>query len=142
MTCNLKSDIFITISDKYISQKGNSMAKKNLKYYGAFGFFGFLGFRYFIDRKVSSLFMFSFFAFFSFFILGKVMEDTPDERYYENENKAKQKSLLIPMLALFVIGWSASYPFFSKEFVVLVSALGYAVTLLVYAALFVYFEKH
>ncbi|MBS6644629.1 MAG: DUF3796 domain-containing protein [Clostridiaceae bacterium] len=118
------------------------MKKKNLKYCGAFSIFGFLGFLYFINQNVSCLFFFSFFSFFSYFILGKLLEDTPDERYIENSNKAKVKTAMIPMTALFIIGWGSSMLFFTKEFVVVVSALGWSLTLIVYAILFAYYEKH
>lgn len=118
------------------------MKKKKLKYVGAFGFFGFLGFLYFVNQEVSYLFYFSFFSFFSFFILGKLTEDTPDERYIENSNKAKLKTAMIPMAALFIIGWSTSLSLIIKEFIVIVSALGWSLTLIIYAILFVYYEKH
>lgn len=116
--------------------------KKNERLAGMFGIFGFLGFQYFIDHQVIHLFWFSFFAFFSYFVLGRLAEEMPDERYIENSNKAKLKTCWIPLAAMFLVGWSGGFPFATREFMVLVCALGWAATFLAYAFLFVYYEKH
>lgn len=116
--------------------------KKLVKHAGWFGLFGFLGFQYFADREVYHLFWFSFFAFFSCFVLGRLAEAMPDERYIENSNKAKQKICWIPLFIMFLVGWSGGWPFATREFMVLVCALGWAATFLAYAALFVYYENH
>lgn len=118
------------------------MKKKKVKLFGLFGFAGFLGFQYFINYDVSCLFYFSFFSFFSYFVLGKLTEATPDERYIENSNKARLKSSIIPLVTLFIIGWSTSLSFTTEAFIVVVSALGWSLTIIVYAILFLYYEKH
>ena len=117
-------------------------SKKQLKYTGFFGFFGFYGFMYFANHQVGQLFWFSFFAFFAYFVLGRLAEEMPDERYIENSNRAKLKTCWIPLAAVFLVGWSGVFPFATREFMVVVCALGWAATFLAYAALFVYYEKH
>lgn len=118
------------------------MQKEKMKYIGFFGFFGFFGFRYFATGQIGELFWFSFFAFFSYFFLGKLLGEMPDERYYENRSKAKAKSAIIAVVFLFLIGWSGSFSFIGKEFMILLAAMGWAATFLVYSALFWYYEKN
>lgn len=118
------------------------MSAKNYKYYGFLGFLGFLGFGYFTSREIGQLFYFSFFSFFSYFFIGKLMAEKPDERYAENNEKARAKALAIPLLCLFLIGWGANWSFGTKEFFVIVSALGWAATFIAYALLFYWYEKH
>ncbi|SFO08381.1 DUF3796 domain-containing protein [Anaerocolumna aminovalerica] len=86
---------------------------KSSKYFGFFGFFGFGGFGYFVNHNVSNLFLFCFFSFFSYFIMGK-----------------------------FVVGFCSSYSFIPKEVIVLISVIGWVATILTYAFLFCYYEKH
>lgn len=114
---------------------------KRLWLFGFFGLCGCFGFRYFSSGDVGDLFYFAFFGFFAWFILGKPMGEIPDERLAENCRKAAFKCFFIPMLALFVIGYAMSRDYGTKEFVVLVSALGWAATLLSYAILVWLYEK-
>lgn len=109
---------------------------------GFFGFFGCFGFRYFSSYDVSDLFYFSFFSFFGFFLIGRLSKEMPDERFMENSQKAAAKIFFIPMMAVFIIGWSATMPFGTKEFMVAVSAFTWTLSLLAYSVLFYYYEKH
>ena len=120
----------------------HNKSKKFASFYGFFGFFGCFGFRYFSTHDVGDLFYFSFFAFFAFFLIGRLAKEMHDERFLENSRKAAAKAFYIPMLAVFLIGWSAAQPFGTKEFMVIVSALAWALSMLTYAALFYYYEKH
>lgn len=116
--------------------------KKNVKYLGFLGFMGFLGFDYFTNKNISSLFMFSFFAYFGYFILGKLFQETPDERFVENSVKARFKVFPIPMGALFLLGFCTGYPFATKEFIVITCAVAWAATILAYAILLHHYEKN
>jgi hypothetical protein len=108
---------------------------------GFFGFFGFMGFRYFYSHDPGDLFYFTFFAFFGYFLLGKVFAEIPDERYIENRNRALAGVIWVPLAALYITGALVSYSFATKEFVVLVSAVGWAAAHLCYALLFLHYEK-
>ncbi|MBN7771846.1 DUF3796 domain-containing protein [Clostridium aminobutyricum] len=116
--------------------------KRFAPFYGFFGFFGFFGFQYFSTHDVGDLFYFSFFAFFAFFLIGKLSKEMRDERFVENSQKAAAKAFYIPMLAVFIIGWSATQPFGTKEFMVIVSAFAWASSMITYAGVFYYYEKH
>jgi hypothetical protein len=116
--------------------------KKKLWMFGFFGFFGCFGFSYFSTGDVSGLFFFSFFSFFASFFIGSLMVETPDERFVENTNKAAAKCMSVPTIFLFLVGWSASYPFGTKTLMVLLSAVGWAATFLTYAILLWYYERH
>lgn len=118
------------------------MSQSNFKYTGFFGFFGFMGFSYFSTGQVSSLFWFSFFAFFSYFLLAKLAAEMPDERLMENSRRAKTVSAMIPLTTVFIVGFCAGLPFASPELTTIVCALGWAATFIVYALLFIYYEKH
>jgi len=109
---------------------------------GLLGFLGFLGFRYFATGEVANLFYFAFFGYFGFFFIGKLSREMPDERYKENRERARSRVLMIPAIALFIIGWSCGYPVGTREFMVAVSALGFASTLIAYSALFYYYERN
>ncbi len=118
-----------------------SRFRRATPFYGFFGFFGCFGFRYFYSHDMGDLFYFSFFAFFAYFIVGKLMREMPDERLLANSNKAAARTLYIPTLALFLIGFGATKPFGTKEFIVLISAVAWALSMLTYAALFYYYDK-
>ena len=117
------------------------MRKEKLAYCGFFGFFGFLGFSYFQTQQVQALFWFSFLGFFCYFPLGKLLLETPDERFVQNSTKAKLRTVIIPLAVMFVIGWGAGYPWFSKEAIVLLAAFGWAATFITYALLLVRYER-
>ena len=116
--------------------------KKNVKHLGFLGFLGFAGFDYFLDKNVGSLFMFGFFAYFGYFILAKLLAEAPDERFRENASRACVSVMPIPLFALFAVGFCASYAFATKEFVVILSAVGWAATILAYAGFLYHYEKH
>ncbi len=109
---------------------------------GLFGFFGCFGFRYFSSHNVGDIFYFSFFAFFAFFLIGKLSHEMPDERFKLNSQKAAEKAASIPALAVFLVGWSASHPFGTREFMVIISTLAWIGYMLTYAILFYYYEKN
>jgi len=106
------------------------------------GFVGFCGFSYFYTRDVNYLFYFSFLSFFSTYFTARLAAEMPDERYEENRIKAKAATMFIPAIALFAIGIGATQGFLSHEAVVLIAALGWAATFIVYAVAFWYYEKH
>ncbi|NLI93016.1 MAG: DUF3796 domain-containing protein [Peptococcaceae bacterium] len=109
--------------------------------WGLWGFWGCFGFRYFFTHEIGDLFYFSFFAFFGFYFIGKLSLEMPDERYKANAQKAISKAAFIPAIALFIIGFSGTFPFGTKELMVTLSALGWAAFLITYAILFYYYEK-
>lgn len=65
-----------------------------------------------------------------------------DERYIENSRKAKIKTAYIPLITLFIIGFFAGFSFVTKEMIILVSAFGWSATIIAYAYLFWYYDKH
>ncbi len=110
--------------------------------WGFLGFLGVQGFSYFETGDVFSLFWFSFFGFFAYFWVGVLAREMPDERMVENCAKAKQNIAPIPLVLLFVAGMLAGLPNVNKEILVLFCALGYAATLVTYATLFWFYDKH
>lgn len=116
--------------------------KKNTKHIWLIGFFGFLGFTFFIDREPLSLLWFSFFGYFSYYFINKLSKEMPDERIYENSKKAKLKTSAIPLVTIFLVGFGAGLPFVTKEVIILVCALGFAITLISYSILFWYYDSH
>ncbi len=116
--------------------------RRSRRLFGFFGFFGCFGFEYFTSRDVGDLFYFSFFAFFAFFLIGSITGQKSDEMLVENSRRAAHNTFFIPMFAIFLIGYSASMPFGTKEFVVIVSALAWAASFLTYAILLYHYEKH
>lgn len=116
--------------------------KRSIKLLGYMGFLGFLGFDYFLDKNVGTLFMFSYFSYFPYFILAKLLTETPDERFFENSSKARLKVMPIPMAALFVVGFCSSFAFATKEFVVIISSIGWTMTIMAYAFLLYRYETH
>lgn len=116
--------------------------RKSIKYLWFFGFLGFRGFTYFITGNPISLFWFSFFSFFAYYFIAKMANEMQDERYFENSQKAKLKTAGIPLVILFIIGFFAGFPFITKELIILTCAFGWAVTLISYAFLFWYYDKH
>ncbi len=116
--------------------------RKHGQFTGVFGFFGCFGFKYFLSHNVGDIFYFSFFAFFAFFLIGKLSKEMPDERFKLNAQKATGKAVYIPTLAVFVVAWSASYPFGTREFMVILSTLAWICFFLTYAISFYYYEKH
>lgn len=122
--------------------KTKSATPKPIKHAWLFGFFGFQGFTYFITGNPLSLFFFSFFSFFAYYFIAKMAGEMQDERYYENSQKAKLKTAAIPLVTLFIIGFGSGFPFATKEIIILTSAFGWAVTLISYAFLFWYYDKH
>lgn len=122
--------------------KIKSVSPKYIKYAWFFGFFGFHGFIYFVTGNPLSLFSFSFFSFFAYYFIAKMADEMPDERYFENSQRAKLKTAIIPLVALFIIGFFSGFPFVTKEMIIIACAFGWAVTLILYAFLFWYYDKH
>ncbi len=119
-----------------------ALSSKSIKYAWFFGFFGFFGFTYFITGDPASLFFFNFLSFFAYYFIAKMAEEMPDERYLENSKNAKLKTALIPLILLFIIGFFSGFPFVTKELIILACAFGWSVTLISYAVLFWYYDKH
>ncbi|MGI6659035.1 MAG: DUF3796 domain-containing protein [Dethiobacteraceae bacterium] len=115
---------------------------KSIKYVWFLGFLGFRGFTYFETGDPVTLFWFSFFSFLAFYFIGKMADEMPDERYIENSRTAKLKTAAIPLIILFIVGFFSGYSFVTKELIVLTCAFGWAVTLIAYAFLFWYYDKH
>lgn len=122
--------------------KIKSASPKYIKYAWLFGFFGFQGFTYFVTGNPLSLFWFSFFSFFAYYFIAKMAGEMQDERYIENSQKAKLKTATIPLVTLFIIGFCSGFPFVTKELIILACAFGWSVTLISYAFLFWYYDKH
>jgi len=116
--------------------------QKPVKYLWFIGFLGFRGFTYFITGNPLSLFWFSFFSFFAYYFIAKMADEMQDERYFENSQKAKLKSANIPLVVLFIVGFFSGFSFVTKELIILTCAFGWAVTLISYAFLFWYYDKH
>lgn len=122
---------------------GNSRPpRKYSQFTWLFGFFGFVGFRYFVSHNMNDLFFFSFFSLFSFYFTTKLASEMPDERYEENRMRAKEKTWIIPIIALssLVIGMTSfDIP---RIAIVIIVSLGWAATFLTYALAFWYYEKY
>ena len=115
---------------------------KSIKYVWFIGFLGFRGFAYFITGNPLSLFWFSFFSFFAYYFIAKMADEMQDERYFENSKKAKLKTANIPLVILFIVGFFSGFSFVTKEYIILTCAFGWAVTIISYAFLFWYYDKH
>ena len=116
--------------------------KRQWRYTWLFGFLGFFGFTYFTTRQPLSLFWFSFFGFFAYYFIYQLSLEMPDERYWENSKNAKIKTAIIPLMAVFGVGLSAGFSLVSREFIILICAFSYALTLVSYAVLFWYYDTH
>ncbi|MFZ3069893.1 MAG: DUF3796 domain-containing protein [Anaerolineaceae bacterium] len=115
--------------------------KKVLRWASLFGLFGFAGFGYFISHNPAVLSYFSFFSFFSYFFLEKIDSEMVDERYLENERKARNLAFKVPLAGLVIVWLLAMTSFYSKELLIAISTLSYSTTLLVYAISFYHFEN-
>ena len=74
--------------------------RKNQFNLGFIGLLSLLGLRYFSTGEISSLCFFGFLGFFSYFWVYRISVSIPDERYYENTQKAKAFSFNFAMLEL------------------------------------------
>ena len=115
---------------------------KSVKCIWLIGFLGFRGFTYFITGNPLSLFWFSFFSFFAYYFIGKMAGEMQDERYFENSQRAKLTTANIPLVVLFIVGFFSGFSFVTKELIILTCAFGWATTLISYAFLFWYYDKH
>lgn len=116
--------------------------KRYGKYSWVLGFLGLLGFRYFVEQDPAYLFYFSFFSFFSFYFTGKLANEMPDERYYENNLRARSVAFTVPAVALFIIGLTIVFDFATITIIASISAVGWAACFITYAVAFYYFEKY
>lgn len=117
--------------------------KRKMNYLGFLGFLGFMGFNYFSTQESGYIFYFSFFAYFGYFIIGKLANEMPDERYVANSTKARSKVMMILSLTLFAIGAGTAFlPIFSREIVLIACVVGWIISIWSYALLFYYYEKH
>ena len=80
--------------------------RKTQFYLGFTGLFSLLGFRYFSTGEVSSLSYLGFLGYFAYFWISRISVSIPDERYYENTQKAKAFSFnfaILELAALFLL---------------------------------------
>jgi len=109
--------------------------------FGVLGVFAFVGAPYFLTGGMADMLCLAI-CFLTLVFIAKLVQEMPDERYRENMERARSRVVVIPTLVLFIIGWSCGYPFGTREFMVAVSALGFASTLIAYSALFYYYERN
>lgn len=112
------------------------------KYSWFLGFLGFAGFQYITEQNPAYLFYFSFFSFFSFYFTGKLANEMPDERFQENNQKARSIAFMVPTITLFLIGMSIVFEFATISIIAMISAVGWASSFITYAVAFYYFEKY
>ena len=109
------------------------MSKRKVKYFGYLGFLGFTGFKYLTTGNPVDLSGFCFFSFFAYFWIANLTVNIPDERYFENVQKAKAfigNLALLETAALLVV----SILFFRiQELLVLGIAVVFASLILAYA---------
>ena len=108
--------------------------------FGVLGVFAFVGAPYFLTGGMADMLCLAV-CFLTLVFIAKLAQEMPDERYRENMERARSRVVVIPTLVLFIIGWSYQHPFATKEFIVMVCALGWAFTWITFAALFFYYEK-
>lgn len=109
--------------------------KKNAdKYLGFIGFLGFTGFRYFMTGNAADLCGFAFFAFFAYFWIAKLHVSIPDERYFENVQRAKAFAADLAVLVLVVLFITSVFFSQIRELLVFGIAIAYAAVIIAYAA--------
>lgn len=128
--------------NNFENKKNRQLPRKYHRFTWLLGFVGFLGCRYFFSRDANDLFIFSFLAFFSTYFTAKLASEMPDERYQENRLKAKATVLFVPAVFLFLIGIGIISWNISQGMIVILAALGWAMTFITYAIAFWYYEKH
>lgn len=70
-------------------------------------------------------------------------KEMPDERFYENSKRARITSSIIPVIALFIIGFcSSAFTFITKEMMIVACAISFALTIIANAILFYYYDNH
>ncbi|MCB8817565.1 DUF3796 domain-containing protein [Desulfosporosinus shakirovi] len=123
-------------------QNQRKQPRKYQRFTWFLGFLGFMGFKYFASHDPATLFYFGFFGMFSFYFTAKLAMEMPDERYVVDRKRAQAVTMWVPAFALLIIGLSSLFSFGTREFMILVSAIGWAATFLTYSIAFYYFEKH
>ncbi len=106
------------------------------------GFLGFIGFTYFDTGEPYSLFWFSFLGYLSIFWVGRLAGEMKDERFVENNNRAKQAVSMIAPALLFCVGFLVGFTQISKEVIILICSLGYSGIFICYALLFWHYDKN
>ncbi|WP_315115286.1 DUF3796 domain-containing protein [uncultured Clostridium sp.] len=102
---------------------------------GVSGLLGFLGFLYFPLNEPVFLAFFSFFGFFSFYWEGKLAKELPDERLYENQQKASKIAFrlgfAIIVVSMVLIGnfWGSKEPAKAYALLNAVIAVTFAISL-------------
>ena len=115
---------------------------KTRRWIGLCGLFGLIGLRYFTTGDSADLFWFSSFGFFAFFITGDLNFEFPDERWQQNANRAANITLIIAVIFIFIIGFTAANLSVSRDTVTLLAVLGWISSLFSYAIAFRLFETH
>ncbi|HBC28000.1 MAG TPA: hypothetical protein DC013_11375 [Ruminococcaceae bacterium] len=117
------------------------MFHKKSKYWGFLGFLGFLAFRLIGSGNLYDLTYVGFFGFFSYFFIGKISGNRTDERYAEDDTRARAfmgNLALIEIMLMMILGVSVSA---IREYLpVLVSAC-FASLLIAYAVKFYLLEE-
>lgn len=106
--CLLAKEILV----KKTSKCDEKVARKLSPRYGLFGFFGFIGFlgfwTYSVDKTIFPFVFFVFFGFFGFYYEGKLSGTLMDERFKENQLRARMTAdkiaLMIIFLAVLIVG--------------------------------------
>lgn len=71
-----------------------------------------------------------------------MLKEMPDERFFENSKRAKKTSSIIPIIALFVIGFcSSTFTFITKEMMIAACAVSFALSIIAYAVLFYLYDN-
>ena len=122
--------------------KQRKLPRKYQRFTWMLGFLGFTGLNYFTSHDPAALFCFGFFGMFSFYFTSKLALEMPDERYQTDRKRAQAVTVWVPAAALLIIGLSSLFSFGTREFMIIVSAIGWAATFLTYSIAFYYFEKH
>lgn len=107
---------------------------------GFLGFFGLLGFMYFSSGELSRVINFVFFGFFGYFFFARLSADVPDERYKENQLKARAFLYPYAIVSLGALAISSAI-LQSAAITAILCALFFAGINIAYAAALVHYEN-
>lgn len=109
------------------------MDKKKYKYLGLLGFLGLNTFKYFFTKNPVDLLSVGYLGFFSYFIIAKISGDIEDERYIENENKAKSYAFDTGIALLALVMFLSALLNLKTYAILFLLYLSFALMLLVFA---------
>ncbi len=115
-----------------ISQERRDIMTKRQSYFGFIGFMGFMSMRYFSSGNLLDLSYIGFFGFFSYFIIAKISGNKEDERYIKDRNIALAFTGKLAVVELSII-WCATMLIRNIDFICVLLALTYAITINAYA---------